>query len=151
VRKLNIALIAVLEIARVGVRRAAAFIALGFRTANDETERSVRLEANAQIHFMPDPLTEKQSRDVRSSFAQWIVGNGLRALHQSLAAFIDEIFPALLVMKAGGIVPADLALKIKPMQQDTNLGSKLQRLKEHIPTSPCHRPKSSSMFISALT
>jgi hypothetical protein len=89
-----------LALSQVGVRRASSFMALGLRVAADDTVRSVRLEANAQFAFMPDPLTEAQSAEVRGNFAKWVISNGLRELEQHFAAYADAIYPALVAFEA---------------------------------------------------
>jgi len=127
----NVDLAGMLEIAHVGVRRASAFLAIGLRAAGDRSIRSVRLDASAQTQFMPNPLSEELSHEVRANFAHWIIGNGLRELSQHLVAFIDEIFPAVLTFRTDGKVPPNWEELCKPMRQDTNLGSKLLRLQAH--------------------
>src|SRR5262245_60311535 len=84
------------DVARIGIRRASSFMALGLRMAADNTVRSVQLDSNMRINFVPDPLTEAQSADVRANFGKWIISNGLRELDQHFAAYVDAIYPALL-------------------------------------------------------
>ena len=117
-----------LSIAQVGVRRASAFMALGLKVAADNEITSVQLDSNFRLQFMPEPLSVKQSAEVRDHFAKWIVANGLRELDQHFAAYADAIYPAFIVVGNGGKLPPDVDARAKVMSNDTNLGNKLRRL-----------------------
>jgi hypothetical protein len=127
-KTVNVDLSKMLDIAKVGIRRASSFMALGLRVAADDTIRSVRLDTNFQIAFMPDPLSAEQSADVRANFAKWVISNALRELEQHFAAYVDAAYPALVATKTKGIPLRELLLQQKTMVNDTNLGSKLRRL-----------------------
>ncbi len=125
------------EVANKTIRRASAFMALGLRSADDETIRSANLEANFAYRFLPDELTEEQSADVRKTFKSWILGNGLRELEQGFAIFLDRIYEALVIFQTKQIPPA--ASRIKRFHADTNLAGKLDRIKDDFDVAASYR------------
>jgi hypothetical protein len=134
-----------LRVAIVGVRRASSFMALGLRVAADDTIRSVKLETNLQIQFMPDPLSEAQSAAVRSEFAKWVIANGLRELDQHFHHYADAIYPALVATKAGGTFPDDIDRLATKWSDETNLGNKLRRLVDEFGIAVAWRTQIASM------
>lgn len=130
VQRIHIDFVRILEIAHLGIRRASSFVALGLRVTGDDSIRSVRLDNNFHHVFMPDPLPEEDSRRVRENFGKWVVGNGLRELDQFFSVFLDHVYYALVRISAGGPLNAEATRRLKVNEQDTNLGSKLDRLTE---------------------
>jgi hypothetical protein len=75
-QQLTIHLDRVKEIGQRGVRRAAAFIAMGQRAWADESINSVKVQAPFSVQLLPDPLPKELADEVRKTFRAWLVGNG---------------------------------------------------------------------------
>ena len=59
-KEFHIDLPAILDIVGRGTRRASSFMALGLRSAADETVTSLALDTNFQIFFMPHDISREQ-------------------------------------------------------------------------------------------
>src|SRR4051812_24049970 len=91
-QQLTIHFDALRDIAHRGVRRAAAFVALGQRAWTDETINSVTVETPFSIQLLPDPLPRELADEVRNSFRLWVIGNALAEIVQGLMLYADEYF-----------------------------------------------------------
>src|SRR4051812_48331280 len=141
------------QIMDTGVRRASAFMALGLRSANDESIRSVRLDANFSYLFMADPLTPEVSTEVRGNFGKWVIGNGLRELYQFSGIFLDRLYPVLVASQSGAVILPDMSKKLRVMEEITSVSGKMKKIADEfdivVPTSE-HLP-SISLVRNALT
>lgn len=52
-----------IDIASVGVRRAAAFLAIGLSATENYVPTSLALERDSMWHFFPDPVAESVGKD----------------------------------------------------------------------------------------
>lgn len=89
--KLNIDMGQVLDLANLGVRRAAAFMALGLLNRQEPAPASLSL-SDSIIRILPDPLDNASAKNIRKEFSAWIVGSGLRELETFFSMFLDRIF-----------------------------------------------------------
>jgi len=86
-----------LEIAMKGVRRGAAFLALGANSARDPHFISYQLPKDC-LQFFNDDLPAPTIAHFKSEFEKWIVWNVLRELIESFAAFLDEAYRTCLLV-----------------------------------------------------
>lgn len=115
------------EIAQRGIRRAAAFVAMGQKAWSDESIRSVKVDTPFQVQLLPDPLPDALAAEVRSAFRLWTIGNALTEMVQGLSLMADEyyVIAALVPHKT---VPEDFEKAHQRVKNDTNLHGKLLRV-----------------------
>jgi hypothetical protein len=113
----------------VGIRRAAAFVALGQRAWTDESIKSVTLQVPMGFQVLPDPLPDQLANDLRSTFRTWLCGAAISELILGLSTFADEYFQiaTYLSFKNGKVTQEGLT-SIQQCKNDTNLASKLSRI-----------------------
>jgi hypothetical protein len=122
---------AISDAVALGARRAAAFMSLGMRPANDETIRSFSLGGNHAYSFMSDPVSEQLAAEVRRNFLTWIVGNGLRELDQYFSQALDQTYRILTLLDEGPVMKVtDLEGKAARFANKTNAADKLATLTE---------------------
>jgi hypothetical protein len=91
-RELHIDIGGMQQRARLGIRRAAAFLGLSERFLEEPLPRSLTLGRSIRRQFIADPLPEEIVAELRSSWRSWIIGNALRELDQFLSLMLDEAF-----------------------------------------------------------
>lgn len=119
-----------LEVAYVGVRRAAGFMTLGLRAATDPSITSLNLVSNFSLRFFPEDPGESVIRETQRHYSEWIIGNGLRELEQYFSAFVDELYLVLCLIDSNqkAVAFGDISKRSKRFNDDTNLASKLDRI-----------------------
>lgn len=130
-----------------GIRRAYAFMTLGLHAAGDKSITDLQLDSNYQLRFLPEKLTLEQIADTQHHFALWITGNGLRELDQFFARALDNLHSTLVVADfyAEHIDLSARRRRLKDMQNDTNLASKLDKLKDQFGITAKHRDSIASL------
>jgi hypothetical protein len=129
-----------------GIRRAYAFMTLGLHAARDKSITDLRLDSHFQIRFLPEKLTAEQIADTQHHFALWITGNGLRELDQFFSKALDKLHFFLTIADyRGARVDSAFGKRLKAMRADTNLASKLDRLKEEFGITAKHRDSIASL------
>jgi nitrite reductase/ring-hydroxylating ferredoxin subunit len=117
------------EIGQRGVRRAAAFVAMGQKAWSDENINSVGLNTLLQIRILPDPLPPDLAAEVRASFRLWIVGNALSEIVQALSLMADDYYCiASYCPHHGKPLPQEVIDGQRRVKSDTNLHGKLLRV-----------------------
>jgi hypothetical protein len=117
----------ILNIMRVGARRASGFMALGLTAAGKAEPASFNLGNNFSYRFLPDPIDDQLLAVLRKEFSRWVVLNGLRELEQHFAEFLNRLYDALLI--ADRREQSDpIQVRLKRHLQDTNIAGKLDRL-----------------------
>jgi hypothetical protein len=84
------------EIARLGARRAAVFMAFGVNAAENPDIRDHQLQRLFRYRFLPDDISDDALAQHKKNFADWIVSSGLRELVESFAIFLDHAYFACL-------------------------------------------------------
>jgi hypothetical protein len=117
------------EIGDKGVRRAAAFIAMGQKAWSDETLTSAVVQGLFTVQLLPDPLPKELAENIRLAFRLWIIGNAMTEIVQALSLFADDYFQiAKLVSFNNKPVTQDALDAIDKFRQDTNLNSKWTKI-----------------------
>lgn len=117
------------EIGDKGVRRAAAFIAMGQKAWSDETLTSAVVQGPFTVQLLPDPLPKELAENIRLAFRLWVIGNAMTEIVQALSLFADDYFQiAKLVSFNNKPVTQDALEAIDKFRQDTNLNSKWTKI-----------------------
>ncbi len=125
--QLHFDLNAIKEISIKGVRRAAAFLAIGLSSTADPSKVSLHLPSASMWRFLPDGVPDEEVRRVVAEFQNWIVGNALRELDASFSVFLDQVWAVNEWLKLHGTaVRSDH--KIKSIEADTNAANKYERI-----------------------
>jgi hypothetical protein len=115
----------ILEIANVGVRRAAAFLGLGLSAIAKGPPVSVLLDASFVWQFCPEPLPTAYAERVAIEYESWIVSCALRELDQYFNLFLDEIWHSHRLGELfGKPLSPDFGPDL-PFLRDTNVAKKL--------------------------
>jgi hypothetical protein len=113
------------EIARQGMRTAAAFLGMGLPLTENYIPSSLALKQHSLWHFFPEPLPEQLGRDAVREFRSWLVGNALRELDAHFNRFLDEIWMMLAWSKLHGtVVRSDHT--VRQISNETNAANKLK-------------------------
>jgi hypothetical protein len=112
------------EIAKQGVRRAAAFLGVGLPITENYIPSSLALEQHSLWRFFPEPVPEQLGRDAVREFRSWLVRNALRELDSHFNRFLDEIWMMLAWSKLHGRVVSS-AYTVKQISDETNAAKKL--------------------------
>jgi hypothetical protein len=119
----------ILEIALLGIRRAAVFLGFGLNAAADPKFRDYRLAPHTGFSFVPEDLSDIDVDEYKREFATWITANGLREIIESFAVFLDAIYTACLkVSIAKNILTADEAEEKNRAFKQQFIQKKLKRL-----------------------
>ncbi|HKY86241.1 MAG TPA: hypothetical protein VJL90_05735 [Pseudorhodoplanes sp.] len=130
-KKLNINFQKIADVGHRGVRRAAAFVAMGQKAWSDESISSAVVEAPFSFQLLPDPLPKDLAEEVRTAFRLWVIGNAITEIVQGLGLFADECFQlAVLVPFNNKPVSQEALDKARRCRNDTNLHSKLLMISE---------------------
>ena len=122
---------AMLEVMRVGARRASSFMALGLRSANDQTITSLNPPTSFQWRYLPNDLTDEQIREAQVEYGRWVIGSALTELHQHFERFLMSAYEARLYVEfSGQHFDADAERRRRQFAHDTNVRSRLQRIRE---------------------
>jgi hypothetical protein len=113
------------EIARQGVRRAAAFLGVGLPLTENYIPSSLALEQYSLWRFFPEPVPEQLGKDAVREFRSWLVGNALRELDSYFNRFLDETWMMLAWSNLHGTVVSS-AHTVKQISDDTNAANKLR-------------------------
>jgi hypothetical protein len=89
-RVLNIDIGGMLQRAKTGVVRAAAFLGVSEHVLEQELPRSLNLGGSVQLQLLPDPIPDALAAEIKPAFRDWVVGNALRELDQFLSLMLDE-------------------------------------------------------------
>lgn len=128
--QIHIDMNALMEVMRVGARRASGFMALGTNASDSATAKSFALNSSMTYRFLPDPIPDALLGDLKKEFAQWIIRNGLRELEQHFARFLDGLYEVLLHGDRHEVTdPPDMSTRLRRNQWDTNLAGKLDRIR----------------------
>lgn len=123
--QLNIECDKLLEIAKMGVRRAAAFLGVGLPITENYIPETLALTQHSFLHFFPEPLPEKVERDAVREFRSWLVGNALRELDLHFSLLLDETWTVLDWAKLHRTRVSTAAEAPKPISSETNAAKKL--------------------------
>jgi hypothetical protein len=130
-REIRIDFKAIRSIGDKGWLRAAAFIAFGESAWKNVNIDSLNIAGEFAYHFFPEPLPDKLADQVRAEFRRWVIVNGLLEIEQGLALFLDQTYEAaLLAALHGKRVPRDAQRRVNNFRSDTNIASKLGKLRD---------------------
>ncbi|HEV2364722.1 MAG TPA: hypothetical protein VGS12_11065 [Caulobacteraceae bacterium] len=128
---LNLNLDHLQEVALVGVRRAASFLAVGLNSTKGKELPSLALSAQSMWRFLPDPAPEALAQEVVREFRSWVIGNGLRELDAHFNRFLDAVWAAIQLGKLHGqrvawtFTPDDISA-------DTNAAKKFSKIMREV-------------------
>jgi len=118
-----------LEIANVGVRRAAAFLKIGDQIQELELPDDFAISGGVAYSFWPNPLPAETKETLRNEFQSWIIGSCLKELEQHFSLFLDRAWHEVgLADLHGSTKPS--SFMIKPDEKfsgDTNSASKAEK------------------------
>jgi len=115
------------EIAKLGVRRAAAFLGVGLPVTENYIPASLALAQDSMWRFFAEPLPEQLGREAVREFRSWLVGNALRELDSHFSRFLDETWAMLAWSKLHGTIVSS-AHTVKQISNETNAAKKLGML-----------------------
>jgi hypothetical protein len=111
----------------LGIRRAAAFLAIAFQATSDFVPQTLALTQHSPWHFMPEPPTEQLVKDCVAEFQSWTIGNSLKELDLHFSLFLDQTWHYIeLASLHGKIVKLDYV--IHSIGAETNAAKKLSRV-----------------------
>lgn len=105
---MNIDLDQIHEIAQKGVRRAAAFLALGVNAARDSRLVEYQFPNDAFIRILPEGLSKESIEHLKQEYEKWVILAGLRELIETFGVYLDAIHNVALVISSSTIGPIDL-------------------------------------------
>ena len=115
------------EVGLIGIRRAAAFLAVAFQATNDFVPKTLALEQHSSWHFMPEPPPEQLAKDCVAEFKIWTIGNSLKELDLHFSLFLDRVWQHIeLASLHGQAVKSDHT--IHSIDAETNAAKKLDRV-----------------------
>lgn len=119
------------QIALIGVRRAASFMAVGLNSTKGDELPSLVLSTESMWRFFPDPAPDALAQEAVREFRAWVIGNGLRELDAHFNRFLDAVWPAIQLGKLHGqkvpwtFTPDDIS-------GDTNASKKCSKIMQEI-------------------
>ncbi len=127
---MNIDLDQLLEIALKGVRRSAAFLALGVNSARDPGHKAYRFSDNVPTQILPDNFDEKAISNLKTEFEKWVILSSLRELIETFAVYLDGVHRVCLIAASnkGTIQPEDVQ-KFEQAFERKGLEKKFKTLK----------------------
>lgn len=130
--ELKLDLKGMLDIANVGVRRAAAFLKIGDQIQSIEIPDDFAIHGGVAYNFWPNPLPTQTKNALRNEFQSWIIGSCLKELDQHFALFLDQGWYIVgLADLHGTTVPSSMMIQPdKKFSGDTNSASKAERIAE---------------------
>jgi hypothetical protein len=119
----------VTALALLSVRRATAFLAMGFRTINLPLPLELSLEEHSMLRFFPSPLPPELSEEVVNQFRIWIIGAALRELDAGYSLYLDSVYQVLTIFKDRKIsVDLQKRKAIKQFTAETNVAKKFLQI-----------------------
>jgi len=119
----------ILEIAMLGIRRAAVFLGFGLNAALDPNFRDYRLAPHTGFSFVPENASDVDVDEYKREFATWITANGLREIIESFAIFLDAIYTTCLkISMAKNILTTEEAEEKNRAFKQLFIQKKLKRL-----------------------
>jgi len=119
------------QIALIGLRRAASFMAVGLNSTKGDVLPSLALSDVSMWRFLPDPAPEALAQEAVREFRVWVIGNGLRELDAHFNRYLDAVWPAIQLGKLHGqkvpwsFTPDDIS-------GDTNASKKFSKIMQEI-------------------
>jgi hypothetical protein len=98
-RVLNIDIGGMLQRAKTGVVRPAAFLGVSEHVLKQELPRSLTLGGSVQLQLLPDPIPDALAAEIKPAFRDWVVGNALRELDQFVSLMLDEAWDIVQAIK----------------------------------------------------
>ncbi len=119
-----------LEIANVGVRRAAAFLKISTTIEATQIPADLSLGGTVNFSFWPNPITDETRGDLHNEYSAWIVGSCLRELDSHFALFLDRIRWLIKLSELHGktLHSSTIIERDKKFVQDTNSFRKAEKL-----------------------
>lgn len=130
-RLLHIDLDQLQQIALIGVRRAASFMAVGLNSTKGDELPSLALSNESMWRFFPDPPPEALAQEAVREFRTWVIGNGLRELDAHFNRFLDAVWPAIQLGKLHG-QKVSWSFTPKDISGDTNASKKFSKIMQEI-------------------
>lgn len=87
-----------LEVVKLGTRRAAAFVAVAKRAWAAEPIRSLEIDAPFTYKIFPDEVSAELSDQVKSNFRSWTTGNALLEIERHVSLFLDSVYRNLVIL-----------------------------------------------------
>ena len=128
---IRIDLTTVTQPALVAVKRAAAFLAMGFRAVNLPPPTELNVDQHSMVTFFSSPLSSQLADDVVIQFRIWLIGAALRELDAGYSLYLDGVFQAATMIKER--VASDNIMRRKATKTfiaDTNVANKLSTLRK---------------------
>lgn len=117
----------VLSPARLGVRRAAAFVGFAWQSSEQHSVTELEVPGEIGIKFFDKPKPEF-IEEVRGEFRQWVYTNAIRELIERFAMTLDWLYPFVLTFpRQGRLDPEEDRAAIKKFGHG-GVGGKLDRL-----------------------
>ena len=118
-------------IAGIGVRRAAAFLAIGLNSTQGPNLPSLALNDRSMWRFFEEPAPEAVVREAVDEFRNWVIGNALRELDAYFNHFLDGVWTAAQFAKLHGQrVKSDFTPR--DISGNTNAASKLSDVMQEV-------------------
>jgi len=116
----------ILNIALLGVRRAAVFMGLGINAARDSRFREYELAHITGIELVPRGVEDKVVDKFKDEFQLWIIESGFRELLERFALFLDSIhYHSLLLATNHRKIPPKDAEKLNKNFEFKGVAAKL--------------------------
>src|SRR5487761_1275057 len=126
---IRIDLTKVTQPALVAVKRAAAFLAMGFRAVNLPPPKELNVDQHSMVTFFSSPLSSQLADDIVIQFRIWLIGAALRELDAGYSLCLDGVFQAATMIKES-VASGDVTKTTKKFIADTNVASKLSALRK---------------------
>ena len=127
------------QVALAGVHRAFLFTQITAGIDSKALTFSGDLASTTRINLVGRDLTPDERAAAIVDFKRWSAANGLRELEEAMAEYILAIHHAVVLApfhnKSVGDAAPRVNKKLKDMERDTNLGSRLQRLADELSTA----------------
>lgn len=139
----------IVEILKVGIRRAGAFMGLGINAALDPDFKSILLpDSVSNIRLLPDPIPEELIKNIKEEFKLWIEAGGLREICESLEVYLTAIYGCAMLVNVSdnGRIPAGTKIEIPKAFSRKGLRVKLEMLRENYNVSPSHPEHLASLW-----
>ncbi|MBC3807625.1 hypothetical protein H8K52_09750 [Undibacterium seohonense] len=86
----------VLEIARLGIRRASLFMGFAVNMANNPNVCEYDLSHQTKYRVLPETNDENMLAEYKHEFRTWVIVNALRELHESFVEYMEKVNQACL-------------------------------------------------------
>lgn len=128
---MNINLDQLQEIALKGVRRTAAFLALGVNSARDHRLVDYQLPGDALLRFLPDNVTPEGVANLKIEYEKWVIFCCLRELIETFAVYLDGVhyWLGLVISVEKGTITPEEARKRERAFEQKGIDGKLDELR----------------------